>query len=156
MGTAGLYFLPPGTTMNGEKYLNLLKSKLELYMTVHNFQIFMHDGVPCHRSKLVKKFLEEKSIQMLEWPENSPDLNPIENLWSIMKKKVSEKHPTTRCAIQSAIKEVWVKEISLDYCCKLIESMPHCLQEVIKNKGGHTKYRFLVFFFQFCVSLSSF
>ena len=66
MGTAGLYFLPPGTTINGEKYLNLLKSKLELYVTVHNFQIFMHDGVPCHRSKLVKKFLEQKSIQMLE------------------------------------------------------------------------------------------
>ena len=62
MGTAELYFLPPGTTINGEKYLNLLKSKLELHMTVHNCQIFMHDGTPCHRSKLVKKFLEQKSI----------------------------------------------------------------------------------------------
>ena len=39
MGTAGLYFLPPGTTMNDEKYMNLLKSKLELHMTVHNCQI---------------------------------------------------------------------------------------------------------------------
>ena len=65
MGTAVLYFLPPGTTMNGKNYLNLLQRKLELHMTVHNCQIFMHDGAPCHRSMMVKKFLDEKSIQML-------------------------------------------------------------------------------------------
>jgi len=46
--------------MNGEKYVNLLKSKLELHMTVHNCQIFMHDSAPCHRSKIVKKLLEQK------------------------------------------------------------------------------------------------
>jgi len=57
-GTAGLYFLPPGTTMNGVKYVSLLKSKLELYMRVHNFDIFIHDGAPCHRSKVVKNLLE--------------------------------------------------------------------------------------------------
>ena len=140
MGTAKLCFLPPRTTMNGEKYLNLLRSKLKLLMTVRNCQIFMQDGAPCHQSKLVKKFSEKNSIQMLELPGNSPDLNPIENLCSIMKNKVSEKHPTSLGALQSAIKEVWVKEISSDYCCKLIESMPHRRQEVIKNKGGHTKY----------------
>ena len=88
----------------------------------------------------MKKFLWQKSIQMFEWPENSPDLNPIENLWSVMKNKASEKHSTNLGTLQSAIKEVWVKEISSDYCCKLIESMSHRVQEVIKNKGGHTKY----------------
>jgi len=77
-GTAGLYFLPPGITMNGEKYVNLLKSKLELHMRVHNCDIFMHDGAPCHRSKVVKNFLEQKRIQRLEWPGNSPDLDPID------------------------------------------------------------------------------
>ena len=79
-------------------------------------------------------------IQTLELPGNSPDLNPIENLWCVMKNKVSEKHPTSLSAFQLAIKKVWVKEVFLDYCCKLIESMPHCLQKVIKNKGGHTKH----------------
>jgi len=77
---------------------------------------------------------------MLEWPGNSPDLNPIENLWCLMKNKLPEKHPTNLGALQSAIQEVWVKAISPDYCCKLIESMPQRLQEVIKNKGGYTKY----------------
>ena len=90
----------------------------------------------------------KKKIKTLEWPENSPDLNPIENLWCVMKNKVLKKHPANLSALQLAIKEVWVKKISSDYCCKLIESMPHRLQEVIKNKGRHTKYWLqLIFFF---------
>jgi len=99
----------------------------------------MHDGAPCHRSKAVKNFFEKNRIQMLEWPGNSPDLNPIENLWNFMKKKVSEKHPSSLDALQRAIKEVWFRDITPDYCCKLMDSMPRRLQEVIKNKGGHTK-----------------
>ena len=67
METAGLYFLPPETTINGEKYVNLLKSELELPIRVHNCEIFMHDGAPCHQSKVVKKFLEQKCIQIFEW-----------------------------------------------------------------------------------------
>ena len=49
-------------------------------MRVYNCEIFTRDVTPCHRSKVVKKFLEQKRIEMLEWPGNSPDLNPIENL----------------------------------------------------------------------------
>ena len=86
-----------------------------------------------------EEFCGAKSIQMLDWPGSSPDLNPIENLRSLMKNKVSEKHPTSLDGLRSAIKEVWVKQISSDYCCKLIESIPRCLQEVLKNKGRHTK-----------------
>ena len=79
-------------------------------MTVHNCLIFMHDGAPCHRSKVVKKFLEQKKkSKTLEWSGNSNDLIPIENLWCVMKNKVSEKHSTSLSALQLAIKEVWVK-----------------------------------------------
>jgi len=90
--------------MNGEKYVHLLKSKLELNMRVHNRNIFMHDGTPCHRSEVVKNFLEQERIQRLEWPRNSPDLNPIENLWNFTKKKVSEKHSSRLDALQTAVK----------------------------------------------------
>ena len=79
-GTAGLYFLTTGTTMNGSKYVDLLKSKLLLHMSVHNTSIFMQNGAPCHHSKIVKKFLGDNNVVTLDWPGNSPDLNPIENL----------------------------------------------------------------------------
>jgi len=88
----------------------------------------------------VKNFLGQKRIQRLEWPGSSLDLNPIENLWNFIKKKVSEKHPSSLDALQPAIKEVWVRDITPDYCCKLINSLPRRLQEVIKNKGDNTKY----------------
>ena len=62
MGTASLSFLPPKTTMNGTKYVALLRSKLQLHMSVPNCSIFMHDGAPCHRSKAVKEFLEQENV----------------------------------------------------------------------------------------------
>ena len=131
-GVATLSFLPPGTTINGPKYVQMLSEKLKLYLQVHNCQIFMQDGAPCHRSKVAKNFLDSNNIDLLEWPGNSPDLNPIENLWSNMKNKMSEKQPLSGAEL--------VKEISKDYCQNLIESMPRRIKAVIKNKGGHTKY----------------
>ena len=53
-GTAGIYFLKPGTTMNGAKYAELLKDKLPTHMAILQSLIFMHDGAPCHQSKIVK------------------------------------------------------------------------------------------------------
>jgi len=78
-GTAGLFYLYPRTTMNGKKYLELMKEKLELHMAVHNCEIFMHDGAPCHRAKIVTDLLKTKNIKLSEWLGNSLDPNPIEN-----------------------------------------------------------------------------
>ena len=133
-------FLSPETIMNKEKYVNLLISKLGPHSSVHKCQIFMHDGAPCYHSKVVKKYLEERRKQTLEWPGNSPDLNPINSLWKLMKSKVSEKHRSNLATLQTAIKKACINEIFPDCCCKLIESMPRRLQEVSKHNGGRTNY----------------
>ena len=138
-GIGGLFFLPSGTTMNSKKYVQLLSDKLQLHMQVHRCNIFMQDGAPCHRSKMVTNFLKKK-MKVLDWPGNSPDLNPIENLWTVMKDKVAEKHPSSFPDLFQSIKEVWVKEISKEYCANLVNSMPRPLAAVIQNNGGHTKY----------------
>ena len=52
----GLFFLKPGTTMNGQRYLNLMKEKLQLHMSVHDCTIFMQDRAPCYRSKITTDF----------------------------------------------------------------------------------------------------
>ena len=76
----------------------------------------MQDGVPCHCSKVAKNFLDSNNIDLLEWPGNSPDLNPIKNLRTNMKNKVSEKQTLSGAELVKAIKEVWLKEISKEYC----------------------------------------
>ena len=62
-GTAGLYFLDPGTTMNGTKYRELLNDKLKLHMEVRDTKIFIHDGALCHRSKTVAEFLRKSKVE---------------------------------------------------------------------------------------------
>ena len=82
-GTAGLFFLPTGTSMNGVRYRKMSEYKHDIHMTSHECITFMHDGAPCHRSKLVSYLLQKQNIKRLDWLRNSPDLNPIENLWAI-------------------------------------------------------------------------
>ena len=57
--------------------------------------MFMQDGASCHRSKFVSDFLKKKNIKTLDWPDNSPDLNPIKYLCAILKDKVADEHPTS-------------------------------------------------------------
>ena len=127
-GTAGLFFLPKGTTMNGARYLEMLQEKLQLHMA------------PCHRSKIVSEFLKTKNIKTIDWPGNSPDLNSIENVWSLLKNKVADRQPTSAQEMETAIKLVWIHEITPEYCRNTVESMPRRLQAVLNNRGGHTKY----------------
>ena len=100
----------------------------------------MDNGTPCHKSKVVLKYLRKSKVKILDWPGNSPECNPIENLRSYIKNKVAEKKPTGAKELVTSIKKVWVKEISTEYCPPLVKSMPSRLAAVVREKGGHTKY----------------
>ena len=134
----GLYFMPPNTTINGPNYTKLFKEKQKLHMHINGYKIFIQDGAPCHRSKVATEFLKENTISVLEQPRNIPDINPFENMWTIM--KMAYKQPSSAENLMQAIKEVWVTEITQEYCESQVYSMPLSIQTVIDSNGEHTKY----------------
>ena len=133
--------MPPDTTIAGNVYLQVLKEKLPPFMTVHSTSIFQHDGAPCHKTKTISEWLHSCGYDVLgPWPGNSPDLNVIENVWMTLKRLVAPQNPTSSDDLVKKLKEVWVSEISQSYCKKLVHSMPDRIADVLRNKGGHTKY----------------
>lgn len=133
--------MPKNSTINGQVYLGILQEKLQAHMNILKCTTFQHDGAPCHRTATVTNWLTQQGIQILgPWPGQSPDLNPIENLWTVMKRKVVEENPTSEKTLIEAIKRVWTTSITPEYCATLVSSMPQRIQAVIKSKGQYTKY----------------
>ena len=65
----------------------------------------MYDDASCHRSRIVSDFLKNKKVEVLQWPGNCPDLNPIEHLWKILKDKVAKKQPLSTKQLVDVIKK---------------------------------------------------
>lgn len=127
--------------MNGEMYKNILKENLatEYADNLPLAWIFQHDNDPKHCSKVVKSWLATQSIKLLEWPPQSPDLNPIENLWGIIKRVIAARKPTNKDMLWKVIQEEWHK-ITPGQCASLVASMPKRCSTVLKQKGYPTQY----------------
>ena len=117
-------------TKNGPMYVELFKEKLIQHMHIFSCTIFMQDGAPCHLSKVAT---EEKQDICVGMAQDSPNLNSVENLWTVMNDKVAYQRPPSVENRRQAIKEVWVTEITKEwaYCEYLASSMSRRIQAVI-------------------------
>lgn len=114
--------------------------------------IFMQDNASTHTAQLVQEWLcnwaQDNGIELMDWPPYSPDLNPIENLWKLLKEKICERYPelsdmpknnkSKDLLIWAAI-GVW-EDFEEELLQHLIESMKRRLQAVIDADGWYTKY----------------
>lgn len=102
--------------------------------------IFQQDLTPCHTSKRVKKFMNMKMIEVPEWPGNSPDLNSIEDLWSVCKQGLRGIDCTTKEKLVQALIEVWYRDSKIaSDCSELVDSMQTRVKMPLKNRG-HIPY----------------
>jgi transposase len=131
---------------NQDSYLATLREfllpEIETARDKFNVQMtFMQDNAPCHKTQKVLNFLAENNIPTLNWPPQSPDMNPIENLWAIIKFRRQKKFgiPLNRLELIEQVFQIW-EEIDEELIGSLTNSIENRLREVIRLKGKPTKY----------------
>ena len=88
---------------------------------------------------MAQQFLSKEAPEVIEWPSNSPDVNPVENLWSIIKRRVEKRKPTNHQELDMFLHEVWEKTdmIVLSHLANSMES--RCLA-LIESKDERINY----------------
>lgn len=144
----GPFKVDDGVKLNSENYCKLLQS---VFFPWYNRKsrvfkknvVFMHDNAPSHASKATTAFLAKKGLSgktLMTWPPSSPDLNPIENLWALLKKELYKAGKQYRSK-----EEVWAaiqtesRKISSETIRALTNSMDDRLVKVLQKKGNYIK-----------------
>ncbi len=141
-GRSGLFVTRQ--TMTSELYNQVLTAnvpRMQLQMgDPQRDWLFMEDNAPAHKSRKTQQHKEAMGLRCIDWPARSPDLNPIEHVWSLMK---NIKRKLTRAdnmvILEQNIQKAWT-EISQETINALINSMTRRVAEVIKQRGGNTHY----------------
>jgi len=101
------------------------------------------DNAPAHRSRTTTNVMEELGLAnyLLPWPSTSPDMNPIEGVWCLLKRRIMRRHPrpTTVPTLLTAINEEWTA-LSPQDIEQLTSSMPTRISELLTVCGGHTRF----------------
>ena len=107
--------------------------------------LFQQDNASVHTAHECKAYLKKKEAEegfkVLDWPSQSPDLNPIENLWSILKDQLKKRQtkPTNKEELWVQLQEEW-QNLQGDLLKRLVDSMPQRCQDVLAAHGGPTRH----------------
>src|SRR5688572_29993593 len=132
-------------TINSQKYIDILNNNLIPFMEGLEEEVveyeFQQDNATVHTSKLTMTFFDDSNINLMKWPGQSPDLNPIEHLWDELERQIRKRDPPPVSERELAVilQEEWEK-ISDAVFQKLILSMNSRVKAVQRAKGYATKY----------------
>ncbi len=143
--TLGL-LVPIEHRLNATAYLSIVADHVHPFMTTvytSSDGYFQQDNAPCHKAQIISDwFLEHDNVSiLLKWPPQSPDLNPIEQLWDVLEREIHimDVQPTNLQQLRDAIMSIWTK--IFEECFQhLVESMPRRIKAVLKAKVCPTRY----------------
>jgi transposase len=101
--------------------------------------ILMEDNASPHTAKLTKQLYYTNGIEKMSWPANSPDLNPIENVWRMLKQRVAKRSPRSLAELRQCVEKEWAALEVRDFV-KYIKNMNERCQAVVDARGGHIKW----------------
>ena len=127
--------------LNSRRYVNkvLMNQVIPYAGAIGDDFILMDDNARPHRGRIVDQFLDEQGVERLNWPANTPDLNPIEHLWDQLKRAVQKRigDNTTIAMLRQMLVEEWAA-IPQQKIRKLVQTMRKRCLEVLEKNGGHT------------------
>ena len=136
-GVGKLHFIEGN--MNSSMYCKILQqSMIPSLQKLGNRAVFQHDNDPKHTSKTTTALLKRLAVKVIDWPSMSPDLNPIEHLWGILKRKVEVPKVSNIHQFRDVVMEEW-KSIPVATFETLANPMPRRVKTLLNNDGGHRK-----------------
>jgi transposase len=144
-GISKVYFLPRGATKNSQKatttaadYLKLLQRAFtnDSFFTDVDMKMFYQDNSPIHGAKKIRDYIDTKGLEIYQAPAVSPELNPIENIWAIMKQRMPNPCPTTVEGMRAAILEVH-QNLKLTEIQNCIHHLLTVNKKIREANGGH-------------------
>lgn len=130
--------------LNSDNYTLILESKLQPLLEKYNRKnndklLFQQDNAPCHTSYKMCKYFSENNIEVMFWPPCSPDLNPIENVWHILKRLIGKKIIKNKQELIDVI-IAKVREIKISTINKIINSMDNRIEQLFQNNFDYINY----------------
>jgi transposase len=130
--------------MDTDLYIQVLQRTLvPATAELKNNWTYLHDRDPKHTSRRAQEWMEANLPNHYtpeQWPSHSPDLNPMENVWSIVGERVARAEPKNLDALKQSIRREWAAALTDELRHKLVASMPHRLTAVRQSNGAHINY----------------
>ena len=132
-----------GGGYDAEAYIAVLEDvRAELEQRAGRGWWLQQDGATPHTAEITQEYLREEKFLFIpkeDWPPNSPDLSPIEDVWGVMDHRLKIARPKTLGELKEIVTQIW-DGIAPAVCQKMIDSIPSRLAEVRRRGGAYTKH----------------